>query len=343
MWLSFRNLANEYFTMPESITAAITGVAAWTPDTRLTNKDLEQMVDTNDEWIRERTGISSRPILKMPGKGSSYLGIRALKKLIKKTDLDVDSIDLLICSTVVPDYKYPPTSSLIMESCGVKNAYGFDLNGTCSGFLYALDVANAFIRSGKYKKIVVVSAEKLSSMANYKDRASCILFGDGGSAVLLEPSSNDYGIVDTEMKAMTKGAMNITFLGGGSVNPATEQTVRDELHFFKQDGRAVFKQAVMGMETVSRTVMDRNGISADDIKWVVPHQANKRIIDTIASRMGVEDKMFVNIENMGNMSTVTIPLCLEKLEPSLEAGDKLILTAFGSGYTMGAVYLQWAY
>ncbi|MCP4122742.1 MAG: ketoacyl-ACP synthase III [Bacteroidetes bacterium] len=329
--------------MNQPIKAAIKGVASWVPDTKLTNFDLEKIVDTNDEWIRERTGIEERPILKLKETGSSYMGIRALNLLLEKTGLDPEEIDVLICTTVVPDYKFPPTSSIIVEGCGLKNAYCFDMNGTCSGFLYALDVATGFIVSGRYKKVVIVSAEKLSSMADYTDRASSILFGDGAGAVLLEPSDNEYGIEDTEMKASTSGAMNILYKGGGSVHPATVDTVENRWHYFWQDGKVVFKQAVMGMESVSRTVMERNGISGDDLKYVVPHQANKRIIDTIGKRMGVEDKMVVNIQKNGNMSTATIPLCLEVIEKELKPGDKLVLTAFGSGYTMGAVYLTWAY
>jgi len=271
------------------------------------------------------------------------MGIKALNKLIEKTGLDPAEIDVVIVSTVMPDYKFPPTASLIMEACGVTNAFGYDLNGTCSGFLYALDVANSYIGSGRYKKVVIVSAEKLSAMADYTDRASCILFGDGASAVLVEPSENEFGIEDTEMSAVTSGAMNILFKGGGSAHPATADTVENRWHYFWQDGKAVFKQAVMGMERVSTNVMERNGLTGDDLKFVIGHQANKRIIDTIGKRMGVEDKMVDNISHTGNMSTVTIPLCLDVKESELKKGDKLILTAFGSGYTMGAVYLTWAY
>jgi len=331
------------FNMPQPIIAAIKGVAAWLPETKLTNFDLEKIVDTSDEWIRERTGIQERRILKGEGLGSSYLGIKALEKLIDKINLDRDEIDLLICTTVVPDYRYPPTGSLILKETGIRNAYTFDMNGTCSGFLYALDIAKAFITSGRYKKVVIVSAEKLSSMTDYTDRTSCILFGDGASAVLVGPSDNEYGIVDTEMKAVTDGAMNIIFKGGGSVHPPTHETIDKRWHYFWQDGKAVFKQAVIGMENVCTTVMERNGITKDDLKFLIPHQANKRIIDTIGRRMGVEDKMVINIQKYGNMSTVTIPLCLEEKESELQPGDKLVMTAFGSGYTMGAVYVEWAY
>ncbi len=322
--------------------AAIKGVACWLPETKLTNFDLEKMVDTNDQWIRERTGIEERRILKEEGKGSSYMGAKALDKLIKKIDLNPDEIDVIICSTVLPDYKFPPTACLIAEECGVKNAYCYDLNGTCTGFLYALDVANAYILSGKYKKVVIVSSENLSTMINYNDRASSILFGDGASAVLVEPSDNEFGIQDTLMKVETSGAMNILFKGGGSVHPATVETVQNNWHYFWQDGRAVFKSAVRGMMGVSQQVMERNNLTADDLKFVMPHQANDRIIDAIAKRMGVEDKMVSIIAKIGNVSTVTIPLCLEAKESELKIGDKLILTAFGSGYTMGAAFVEWA-
>jgi 3-oxoacyl-[acyl-carrier-protein] synthase-3 len=328
--------------MPDNIRAAITGLAAWVPENKLTNFDLEKMVDTSDEWIRERTGIEERRILG-DGLGSSYMGIRALQKLMAKTGLQPDEIEVLICTTVVPDYKFPPTSSLILKECGVYNAYCYDMNGTCSGFLYALDIAKAYVESGRYKKVVIVSAEKLSSMTDYTDRASCVLFGDGASAVLVEPSANGYGIVDTEMKSAPDGAMNILFKGGGSMYPASLETIDKKWHYFWQDGRSVFKQAVMGMEEVSLAVMERNGITGDDLKFVVPHQANQRIIDAIARRMDVEDKMVVNIQQYGNISTVTIPLALEKVEDQLQPGDKLVLTAFGSGYTIGAVLVEWAY
>lgn len=329
--------------MQVPIRAAVTGLATWVPESRLTNADLEKLVDTSDAWIRERTGIVERPILDLPETGSSYMGIKALQKLLAKTGLKPDEIEVVICTTVMPDFKFPPTASLIMEACGVKKAYGYDMNGTCTGFLYALDIANGYIASGRYKKVVVVSCEKLSAMADYTDRASCILFGDGASAVLLEPSANGHGIMDTEMAAMTSGAMNILFKGGGSVHPATVDTVENRWHYFWQDGRAVFKQAVMGMERVSKTLMKRNKLTAESLKYVIPHQANKRIIDTIAQRMHVEDKVVVNISHTGNMSTVTIPLALDSKEKTLKPGDKLILTAFGSGYTIGAVYLTWAY
>jgi 3-oxoacyl-[acyl-carrier-protein] synthase-3 len=321
--------------------AAIKGVACWLPETILTNFDLEKMVDTNDEWIRERTGIEERRILK-EGKGSSFMGIKALQKLMAKVDLKATDIDVLICTTVLPDYKFPPTACLIAEECGVKNAFCYDLNGTCTGFIYALDVANAYILSGKYKNVVIVSAENLSTMINYEDRASSILFGDGASAVWVTASDNEFGIQDTLMRSETAGAMNILFKGGGSMYPATVENVQANWHYFWQDGRAVFKSAVNGMQSACEDIMKRNKLTAADLKFVMPHQANGRIIDTIAKRMGVEDKIVNIIDKIGNISTVTVPLCLEAKESELKKGDKLILTAFGSGYTMGAVYLEWA-
>jgi 3-oxoacyl-[acyl-carrier-protein] synthase-3 len=327
--------------MQKPALSAIKGVACWLPETRLTNFDLEKMVDTNDEWIRERTGIKERRILK-EGKGSSFMGIKALQKLMAKINLKASDIDVLICTTVLPDYKFPPTACLIAEACGIKNAFCYDMNGTCTGFLYALDMANSYILSGKYKNVVIVSAENLSTMINYDDRASSILFGDGASAVLVAPSDNEFGIQDTLMRVETSGAMNILFKGGGSMYPATVENVADKWHFFWQDGRAVFKSAVTGMQSVAEDIMKRNELTAKDLKFVMPHQANGRIIETIAKRMGVEDKMVNIIDEIGNISTVTIPLCLEHKEKELQKGDKLILTAFGSGYTMGAVYLEWA-
>ncbi len=328
--------------MDKPTLAAIKGVATYLPEHKLTNFDLEKIVDTNDEWIRERTGIEERRVLKGENLGSSYLGIQAFNKLKDKVGLDPLSVDVVICTTVVPDYKYPPTASLVAEACGINNAFCYDLNGTCSGFLYALDIANAYILSGKYKRVVIISAEKLTSMANYEDRSSCILFGDGGSAVLVEASDNGYGIKDTLMRSETSGAMNILFKGGGSVHPATHKTVDEKWHYFSQDGKTVFKRAVLGMESVSRDIIERNNVSIEDIKFVIPHQANKRIIDTIARRLGVEDKTVVIIQKIGNLSSVTIPLCLIEIEDQLKLGDKLILTAFGSGYTMGAAYIEWA-
>lgn len=328
--------------MQKTELAAITGIATWLPETKLTNADLEKMVDTNDEWIRERTGIEERRILKVPDTGSSYLGIKAFEALQAKTNVDPSTIDALICVTVLPDYKFPPTGHLIAEACGITNAFTYDLNGTCSGFIYALDVANSYITSGKYKKVAIVCAEKLSAMTNYEDRSSCILFGDGGAAVLVEPSTNGFGIRDTLLRAETSGAMNIIHKGGGSMHPATVENVEANWHYFSQDGRAVFKRAVLGMESVASDIMERNNITKDDIKFVMPHQANKRIIDTIAKRMGVEDKVVTIIQKIGNLSSVTVPLCLTEKESELELGDKLIFTVFGSGYTMGAAYIEWA-
>ena len=324
--------------------AAITGVAGYVPDDLLTNADLAKMVDTNDEWIKSRTGISQRHILKDPTKATSDMGAEAVKTLCKKRGIDPSEIDVIITATVTPDMLFPSTSNLIAHKVGATNAWGFDLSAACSGFLFALTTGAQFIENGSYKKVVVVGADKMSSIVDYTDRTTCVLFGDGAGAVLLEPSEDENGIQDHIHYCDGRGAELLRQEGGGSLNPATHETVDKKMHYIFQDGKPVFKAAVTGMADVSYEIMERNGLTGDDVAWLVPHQANLRIIDATQRRMGVDrEKVMINIENYGNTTAATIPLCLRDWESQLKKGDNIILAAFGGGFTWGSIYVKWAY
>jgi 3-oxoacyl-[acyl-carrier-protein] synthase III len=326
------------------ITAAITGVAGYVPDYVLTNKELETMVETNDEWILSRTGIKERRILKGEGKGTSHIAVPAVLELLKKTNTQPEEVELLICATTTPDMVFPATANLITAEIGAVNAFGYDLQAACSGFLFALATASKFIESGQYKKVIVVGADKMSSIVDYTDRTTCIIFGDGGGAVMLEPNTDGYGIQDSILKSDGTGAQFLHMKAGGSRKPATMDTILAREHYAYQEGQQVFKFAVKGMADVSAEVMERNNLKSEDIAWLVPHQANKRIIDATANRMGVgSDKVMLNIEKYGNTTSGTIPLCLWEYENQLKKGDNIILAAFGGGFTWGAIYVKWAY
>ena len=327
----------------KKINAAITGIQGYVPDYILDNKELEKLVDTNDEWIVSRTGIKERRILKGV-KGSSDLGAEAIKGLLKKTNTSAEEIDLIICATVTPDMLFPSTACLIANKIGAGNICAFDISAACSGFLYALTTATKFIESGSYKKVIVVGCDKMSSIIDYTDRTTCVLFGDGAGAALLEPNSEGYGIMDYILKSDGNGAEFLKLKAGGSLYPASHETVDAKEHYIYQDGQPVFKKAVQSMADVSEEIMQKNNLSADDVAWLVPHQANKRIIDATSRRMGVgDDKVMLNIERYGNTTAGTIPLCLWDWEKQLNKGDNLILAAFGGGFTWGSIYLKWAY
>jgi len=327
-----------------SLNAAITAVGGYVPETKLTNFDLEKMVDTNDEWIKSRTGISERSILKEPGKASSAMAVKAIEEIIRKKNLDPLTIDCIICATVTPDMIFPSTANLIGDKIGAKNAFGFDLGAACSGFLFALTTATAFIESGRYKKIIVVGVDKMSAIIDYTDRATCILFGDGAGAVLVEPSSDGLGVQDSILKSDGSGAPYLHIKAGGSLKPASMETILAKEHYAFQDGQPVFKFAVKGMADVSAELMEKHKLTGDDIAWLVPHQANLRIIDATANRMGLsKEKVMINIEKYGNTTAATIPLCLWDWETKLKKGDNLILAAFGGGFTWGASWIKWAY
>ena len=327
----------------KKINAAITGIQGYVPDYILDNKELEKLVDTNDEWIVSRTGIKERRILKGV-KGSSDLGAEAIKGLLKKTNTSAQEIDLIICATVTPDMLFPSTACLIANKIGAGNICAFDISAACSGFLYALTTASKFIESGSYKKVIVVGCDKMSSIIDYTDRTTCVLFGDGAGAALLEPNSEGYGIMDYILKSDGNGAEFLKLKAGGSLYPASHETVDAKEHYIYQDGQPVFKKAVQSMADVSEEIMQKNNLSADDVAWLVPHQANKRIIDATSRRMGVgDDKVMLNIERYGNTTAGTIPLCLWDWEKQLNKGDNLILAAFGGGFTWGSIYLKWAY
>jgi len=327
----------------KKIHAAITGIQGYVPEYILNNKELEKLVDTNDEWITTRTGIKERRILKGQ-KGSSEMGVKAIEGLLKKTNTSAHEIDLIICATVTPDMLFPSTACLMADRIGAGNICAFDISAACSGFLYALTTASKFIESGTYKKVIVVGCDKMSSIIDYTDRTTCVLFGDGAGAVLLEPNSNGLGIVDYILKSDGSGAEFLKMKAGGSLYPATHETVDAREHFVYQDGQPVFKKAVKSMADVSEEIMKKNNLSSDDIAWLVPHQANKRIIDATSRRMGVgDDKVMLNIERYGNTTAGTIPLCLWDWENQLKKGDNLILAAFGGGFTWGSIYLKWAY
>lgn len=329
--------------MPK-IQAAVTGVQGYVPEDILTNQDLEKMVDTNDEWITTRTGIKERHILKGKDQGTSVMAVKALEGLLEKTNTLAEEIDLIICCTTTPDMVFPATANIIGDKIGATNAFGFDLQAACSGFLYGLSTGSQFIETGKYKKVVVIGGDKMSSIVDYTDRATCIIFGDGAGAVMLEPTEEDYGIKDFALQSDGSGEPYLHMKAGGSRRPASEETVKNREHYAYQEGSMVFKFAVKNMADVAAQVMERNNLSSDDVAWLVPHQANKRIIDATANRMGVtEDKVMLNIHRYGNTTSGTIPLCLWDYENKLKKGDNLILAAFGGGFTWGAIWLKWAY
>lgn len=328
----------------KKIRAAITAVGGWVPETVLSNKDLEKMVDTTDEWILSRTGISERRILKGENRGCSELGMNAIRSILEKKKLDPMEIDLVIVGTVTPDHVFPSTSNIICDKLGLKNAWGFDVSAACSGFIYSLSTATQFIETGRYKKVIVVGADKMSAIIDYEDRATCIIFGDGGGAVLLEPTEEEVGVMDFVLHADGSGCQYLNMPAGGSLRPATKETVEKKMHYVHQEGQAVFKHAVVNMAEVSAKIMERNNLTADDVAWLVPHQANKRIVDATADRMGLgPEKVMMNIERYGNTTAGTLPLLLMDYEKKLKKGDNLILSAFGGGFTWGAVYVKWAY
>ncbi len=330
--------------MSQKIRAAITAVGGYVPDDKLTNADLEKMVDTSDEWIRTRTGVSERRILKGEGKGTSDLGVPAVLELCKKRGIDPSDIDCLICCTVTPDMTFPATANIISDKIGAINAWSFDLGAACSGFLYGVTTGAMYIESGRYQKVVVVGADKMSAIVDYSDRTTCVLFGDGGAAVLLEPSTDENGVLDSILRSDGSGAKYLHMKAGGSAKPASIETVTSKQHYIYQEGQAVFKFAVKGMADVSEELIKRNNLTGDDIAWLVPHQANKRIIDATANRMGLSsEKVMLNIERYGNTTSGTIPLCLWEWESRLKKGDYIVLAAFGGGFTWGATLVRWAY
>jgi 3-oxoacyl-[acyl-carrier-protein] synthase-3 len=326
------------------IHAAITAVNGYVPDYILTNKEMESLVDTTDEWITSRTGIKERRILKGEGLGTSDMAVHAVNGLLKKRGIGADEIELIIFCTTTADLPFPASANILADKIGAKNAWGFDLQAACSGFIYGISTASQFIESGKHKKILVVGGDKMSSIINYEDRTTCIIFGDGCGAVLLEPNEEGNGVIDSILKSDGSGRQYLHQKAGGSVRPASHETIDNHEHFVYQEGQAVFKFAVTNMSNVAAEIMDRNHLTADDVTWLVPHQANKRIIDATASRMGLgPEKVMVNIERYGNTTNGTIPLCLWEWESKLKKGDNIILAAFGGGFTWGSVYLKWAY
>lgn len=328
----------------EKIVAAITAVNGWVPEYILSNTELEKLVDTTDEWIMSRTGIKERRILKGKGLGASDIASEAVNGLLKKKGINPLEIELVICATTTPDLVFPATANIVCDKTGMKNAFGFDLNAACSGFLFALVTGSKYIESGQYKKVLIIGVDKMSSIIDYTDRATCVIFGDGGGAVLLEPSTDENGIADSILCSDGSGRVHLHQKAGGSVLPSSHDTVDAKQHFVYQEGQAVFKFAVTRMAEVSAQIMERNKLTAEDVAWLVPHQANKRIIDATANRMGIgSEKVMLNIQKYGNTTNGTIPLCLWEWEKQLHKGDKLILAAFGGGFTWGAVYLRWAY
>ena len=326
------------------IHAAITAVNGYVPDYILTNKEMESLVDTTDEWITSRTGIKERRILKGEGLGTSDMAVHAVNGLLKKRGISADELELIIFCTTTPDLPFPASANILADKIGAKNAWGFDLQAACSGFIYGISTASQFIESGKHKKILVVGGDKMSSIINYEDRTTCIIFGDGCGAVLLEPNEEGNGVMDSILKSDGSGRQYLHQKAGGSARPASHETIDNHEHFVYQEGQAVFKFAVTNMSNVAAEIMDRNHLTAADVTWLVPHQANKRIIDATASRMGLgPEKVMINIERYGNTTNGTIPLCLWEWESKLKKGDNIILAAFGGGFTWGSVYLKWAY
>jgi 3-oxoacyl-[acyl-carrier-protein] synthase-3 len=326
------------------INAAITSVASYVPETKLTNDDLAKLVDTNDEWITSRTGIKERHILKGENQGVTEMAKVAVQRLLDKRGITAEEIDLVIFCTVTPDKVFPASANIVSRKVGMKNAFGFDLNAACSGFIYGLVTGSKFIESGTHKKVVVIGADKMSSIVDYTDRATCIIFGDGAGAVLLEANEEGVGLQDSILKSDGNGEAFLHQKAGGSEKPPTAETVANREHYVYQEGKTVFKFAVSNMADVSYEIMERNNLTAEDVAWLVPHQANLRIIDATAKRMGIgKDKVMINIDRYGNTTNGTIPICLNEWESRLHKGDNIILSAFGGGFTWGSVYLKWAY
>lgn len=328
----------------KKIKSTITGVYGYVPEYILTNAELEKLVNTTNAWITTRTGIKERRILKGKGKGTSIIGSKCVKGLLEKTKTNPEDIDLIICATVTPDMFFPSTANIIANKVGATNSYSFDISAACSGFLYALTTASQFIESGNHKKIIVVGADKMSSIVDYEDRKNCVLFGDGGGAILLEPSEDENGIIDYLLKSDGSGAPHLCIKAGGSKYPASKKTLINKEHFIHQEGPKVFKFAVTNMANISQEIMVKNNLKSDDIAFLVPHQANKRIIDATANKMGIsKEKILMNIQKYGNTTAGTIPLCLWDFEKKIKKGDNLILSSFGGGFTWGSIYLKWSY
>ncbi|HNS29414.1 MAG TPA: beta-ketoacyl-ACP synthase III [Tenuifilaceae bacterium] len=326
------------------ITAAITGIAGYVPDYILTNDELSQMVDTSDEWIMTRIGIKERRILKGQGKGTSDMAMHAVNDLLRKTNTRPEEVDMLICGVVTPDMQFPATANIISDKCGITNAFGYDMNAGCSSFLYALITASKFVESGSHKKVVVVGADKMSSITDYTDRATCPIFGDGAGAVMLEPNYDGLGVVDSIMQVDGSGRKHLHQVAGGSMYPSSYETVAKRQHFIYQEGQPVFKAAVSNMADTAVEIMQRNGITPENLAWLVPHQANMRIIEATAKRMGIKkEQVMINIERYGNTTSATIPLCLWEWESKLRKGDNIIIATFGAGFTWGASLVKWAY
>jgi 3-oxoacyl-[acyl-carrier-protein] synthase-3 len=324
--------------------AVITGVGTYVPEYILTNEELSRMVDTTDEWIMTRIGIKERHILREPGKATSDLAVEAVKMLLEKTKTTPEEVDLLICATVTPDMQFPATANVICDKVGIKNAFSYDLNAGCSGFLYALSTGSKFVESGRYKKVIVVGAERMSSIVDYTDRAVCPIFGDGAGAVMLEPTEENIGIIDEILLSDGYGRIHLHQKAGGSLKPASFETIAAKEHFIYQEGQPVFKWAVSKMADVSVEIMERNNITPENLAWLVPHQANMRIIDATANRMKLnKEQVMINIEKYGNTTSATLPLCLWEWESRMKKGDNIILSAFGAGFTWGAIYLKWGY
>ncbi len=328
----------------ENVRAAITAVGHFLPEDKMTNADLEKLVDTSDEWIQTRTGIKERRILKDPDKATSYMATEAAKEILRKSGVSPEEIELVIIATVTPDMFFPATACMVAANIGATNAWAFDVSAACSGFLFALSTGARFIESGKHKKVLVIGADKMSSIVDYSDRTTCILFGDGAAGVLLEPDTSGHGILDSIEHSDGSQWSALCMLGGGSLNPSSAETIANGWHYLHQEGQPVFKSAVKGMADVAAEIMEQNGLTADDVRYLVPHQANLRIIDATARRMGVTmDKVMLNIERYGNTTAATIPLCLADWESELKKGDNLVLAAFGGGFTWGSAYVKWAY
>lgn len=326
------------------INAVITGVGGYVPDYILDNHELSTMMDTNDEWITSRVGIKERRILKEPNLGTSFLAAKAIEDLFSKTGTKPEEIDLVICGTTTPDHLYPSCASMAAEKVGIKNALAFDLQAACSGFIVALSTATSFIQSGKYKKVLVMGADKMSSITNYADRTTAPLFGDGAGVVLLEPTTEDFGVLDTMIYTDGVGMKYLHIKAGGSAMPTTKETLEQGLQYTYQEGQNVYKYAVTSMAEVSASIMEKNSLSSEDINWLIPHQANLRIIDAVVNRTGLNyDKVIINIDHFGNTSAASIPLCMWESEKKFKKGDNMILTAFGAGFTWGSVWIKWAY